>query len=178
MKCNRCGRELDEEEEYCLFCGNKLKNNYKNNEREIREKEKIIRNQKENENKKIETLEDNEDEKIVEIMEEKTDTTKEEKENDNSETKVEYKNEKINSFKAGGITFLVLLPFLIFCIFMCIKSFYDGYNNPSIEFFGPIPELIASALYMYGAIIIIIIPIVVIIVCAFVNVLTGSGKKK
>ena len=47
MKCNRCGRELDEEEEYCLFCGNKLKNNYKNNERAVKEKERVIKSQKE-----------------------------------------------------------------------------------------------------------------------------------
>ena len=130
MKCNRCGREVDNEEEYCLFCGNNLRNNYKAIARE-------------------------------------KDNMKNANNNNKKDDDIEVDNTIINA----GKVFLCLTPILIIALLSAVKNFKAA-KNPSAEFFGPLPELIAAGTCLLVVIAIIFVPIIMIIIGSF----SGMGK--
>lgn len=128
MKCNMCGREVDEKESFCLYCGSKLK---KINNNKITKKE---------------------------------------------EAKKVLDDERDNTFKIAGIAALCLLPGIIISIIMYYR-FASKTNKPSLEFFGPVPDVLIAYTFLFFAIILILIPVLIIIIGALTGVFRENKKK-
>lgn len=134
MKCNRCGRDVDENS-FCIYCGNNLKDNYR------KKKEQLIQTK---DNNNVQAIENNGDDEYVD-----------------------------NTLLVAGIVTLLELPFIIYGIIMTLH-YSSKANSPSVEFFGPIPELIDASVNYFTVGVAILIPILIIIVGG----LTGIFKRK
>jgi len=85
-------------------------------------------------------------------------------------------DERDNTLLVAGAVFLLLIPFIIYGIIM-IKQSLSQARNPSIEFFGPIPELIGASVYIIIVLGMILTPLFIIILGAFTGLFRTKEKK-
>lgn len=86
----------------------------------------------------------------------------------------EYVN---NTLLVAGIVTLLELPFIIYGIIMTLH-YSSKANSPSVEFFGPIPELIDASINYFTVGVAILIPILIIIVGGLTGIFKSKKVKK